>query len=181
MDVPPAQDEAARLRGEGNLSLRPLKGGDREALRGWLALPAVRLVWGSRATADAEVGVALASESAICRMIDCDGAAIGYAHALDCALIGGDHASVLPPGTWDCAVLIASQSHRGKGYGGRALARLVDDVFQTTFAQSCVIRVPVASEAAVRAVEAAGFRWVRISGDPGLGPVWVMQAERPAR
>lgn len=165
----------------GQINLRPMRSSDRDRVRLWLALPEVRAFWGSAAAAEAEVSLALGSSGAICRMIVADGLAVGYAHALDCVLIGGDHAAALAPGTWDCALFVAVAAHRGQGLGGLALRQLVQEVFASTLAIACVIRVPVRSEAAVRAVEAAGFQWVRIEGDAALGPVWVMRAERPGR
>lgn len=161
-----------------DLTLVPAGLPDRAMVRTWLELPNVRAFWGSASAAEAEVNLAFSSAGALCRMIAVDGRAVGYAHALDCVLIGGDHAAALAPGTWDCALFIASPEHRGQGLGGRALRRLVADVFSSTLAMACVIRVPVRSEAVVRSVEAAGFQWVRIEGDAALGPVWVMRAER---
>jgi aminoglycoside 6'-N-acetyltransferase len=161
--------------------LLPVGAPDRDLVRRWLRLPEVQAFWGSAAAAEAEVSLALASDSAVCRMVVEGGIPIGYAHAIDCALLGGAHTELLPAGTWDCAVLVASPAHRGRGIGGRALELLVREVFGTTLALVCVIRVPVRSEAAVRAVEAAGFGWQRIVGDAALGPVWVMRAERPRR
>ncbi|MDX2155672.1 MAG: GNAT family N-acetyltransferase [Hyphomicrobiaceae bacterium] len=161
--------------------LVPIGPADRDQVRRWLSMPEVQAFWGSAAAAEAEVSLALAGPGTICRMIEIDGATVGYAHALDCVLLGGDHAAALPPATWDCAVFIASAGHRGRGLGGRALALLVAEVFSTTLALACVIRVPVRSEAAARAVEGVGFRWERIAGDAALGPVWVMRIERPRR
>ena len=161
------------------LELVPIGPGDRERIRSWLGLKAVQAFWGSASAAEAEVTLALSSAGSICRIVQADGAAIGYAQAVECAVLGSDHAAALEPGTWDCALFIASESHRGAGLGTEALALLVREVFATTLALACVIRVPVRSEAAVRAVEKVGFQWVRITGDAALGPVWVMRAERP--
>lgn len=165
----------------GQIQLRPMGPGDRDRVRLWLELPEVRAFWGSASAAEAEVSLAFASDGALCRMIVVDGQTVGYAHALDCVLIGGDHAAALAPGTWDCALFVGSATHRGQGLGGAALRHLIDEVFSSTLSLACVIRVPVRSEAAVRAVELAGFRWVRIEGDAALGPVWVMRADRPGR
>lgn len=165
----------------GRVDLVPVAGADRERIRQWLESPDVFAFWGSAAAAAAEVNLALGHAGAVCRLLRIDGAVAGYAHALDSVMLGGDHAAVLAPGTWDCALFIAAPRHRGQGFGGIALRMLVDEVFSSTLALACVIRVPVSSEAAVRSVEAAGFRWARIEGDRALGPVWVMQAERAPR
>lgn len=172
---------AAGARVKDSIALEPLGPGDRGRVMQWLTQPEVHAFWGSPATAEAEVSLALQAPGAVCRMVAAGGSAIGYAHALDCVLLGGDHAAALPAGTWDCAVFIASAAHRGRGIGAQALRLLVEEVFGATLALACVIRVPVRSEAAVRAVEAAGFGWMRIAGDAALGPVWVMRAERPSR
>ncbi len=174
-------NQGSRSPTTGQIKLEPVRSGDRERVRLWLEQPEVRAFWGSAAAAEAEVSLALGSSGAICRMIVADGVVIGYAHAIDCVLIGGDHAAVLDPGTWDCALFVAAPTHRGQGLGAIALRLLVGEVFASTLALACVIRVPVRSEAAVRAVEAVGFQWARITGDAALGPVWVMRAERPTR
>jgi aminoglycoside 6'-N-acetyltransferase len=160
-------------------TLAPVRRENRDLIRSWLMEPVIYAFWGSAAAAEAEVRIALESSTAISRMIVADGQLIGYAHSMDCALLGLDHAAVLAPGTWDCALFVASEAHRGRGAGTAALGLLVAEVFGSTLAPACVIRVPVAREAQVRAVEAAGFRWLKIEADPALGPVWVMQAERP--
>lgn len=163
------------------IQLAPVRSDHRDLIRSWVQRPEIWAFWGTASAAEAEVTVAWASHGAICRLIVADDAPIGYAHALDCALLGSDQATAVGPGTWDCAVFVASESHRGRSAGSLALGALVDEVFATTLALACVIRVPVRREAAVRAIEAAGFQWVRIDADPALGPVWVMRAERPVR
>ncbi|MGE3918067.1 MAG: GNAT family N-acetyltransferase, partial [Hyphomicrobiaceae bacterium] len=158
----------------------PLATGDLGRLRGWLQLSDVQGWWGSAARAEAEVAMALASPSAICRIVHTDGEAVGYAHALDGALMAGAGRPELP-GSWDCALFIASPAHRGRGIGASALELLVAEVFATTLAVGCTIRVPVAKESAVRVVEAAGFSWSHVEEDAALGRVWVLACERPRR
>lgn len=165
------------------LSLDPIGSGDHARLRAWLQLPGVQAWWGTRDRAEAEVAIAMSSPSAICRIVRVDGEAIGYAQAIDNAIVGGGGS---PPGhgdsgTWDCAVVIAAEAHRGLGYGGAALRLLTAEVFATTLAMACALRIPITKEHAVRAIEAAGFRWLRIEQDASLGRVWLMQCERPHR
>ncbi len=162
-----------------DIRLAPVKPDQRGLVRQWLHRPEIWAFWGTASAAEAEVAVAWASPGALCRLIVAGDEPIGYAHALDCGLLGSDQATAVGPGTWDCAVFVALESHRGQGTGSLALGALVDEVFATTLALACVIRVPVRREAAVRAIEAAGFQWVRIDADPALGPVWVMRVERP--
>ncbi len=50
----------------------------------------------------------MGSEAAICRIIECEGAAIGYAHALEIGLLGDERPADLAAGTWHVNVLIAS-------------------------------------------------------------------------
>lgn len=163
--------------------LDPIGAGDHARLHAWLALPAVIAWWGTRSRAEAEIALALDSVSALCRMVLVDGEPSGYAHALDAALLDGElgararHES----GTWECAVFIASEARRGQGFGAVALDALVSEVFATTLSIACTLRIPVAKEPAVRAVESIGFRWVRIEEDAGIGRVWLMRRERPRR
>ncbi|MEZ5855427.1 MAG: hypothetical protein R3D67_12070 [Hyphomicrobiaceae bacterium] len=85
-------------------------------MRLWVGQPAAVRIWGSHPAAEAEVRTALEA-MAICRMVVFDGAPISYARTRSIiALIDGDHAAALPPGTWDCAVLadrLASASGQG--------------------------------------------------------------------
>jgi RimJ/RimL family protein N-acetyltransferase len=165
------------------LRLEPLGPGDHARLRAWLGLPTVLAWWGTRNRAEAEIALALSSPSALCRIIWGDDEPIGYAHALDAALVGGGGRSGAShdSGTWECVIFIALEAHRGRGAGAAALKALADEVFATTLAVACALQVPVSKEQAVRAVEAAGFRWVRIEQDAALGRVWVMRCERPRR
>ena len=164
-----------------NLRLAPVQDRDMGRLRSWLDLSAVHAWWGSRNRAEAEISVALASPSAICRIMSLCGEPIGYAHAVDAALLRGDAHSraTVESGTWECAAFIGSEFQRGRGLGGLALGLLADEVFSTTLSIACSLRVPVTKEHAVRAIEAAGFRWVHVENDPVLGHVWLMRRDRP--
>lgn len=135
--------------------------------------------WGNAAAAEAEVRLALDSPSAICRMIMLGPEPIGYAQALDLAMPARAPAASLPPGAWDADLFIAVPEHRGQGYGALALQLLAAEVFSTTLAPALSIVVSVRSEAAVRAFERVGFRWVAVEADPLSGPSWVMVQERP--
>ena len=160
--------------------LRPVAPADRTRIDAWLALPDVQRWWGSAATAAAEVRQALGSSSALCRMIELDGVAIGYAHAVDAGLWGADLPPEVVPGTWDVDLFIADRAHRGQGRGQAALGALVDEVFSSTLAVAVCVFVSVRNEAAVRAYEKAGFQWVRVWPDAVQGPSWMLVRERSA-
>ena len=101
---------------------------------------------------------------------------------VDSALLDGSRrAEPSDSGAWDCAAFIAVEAQRGRGRGAAALEALVAEVFGCTLATACTLRVPIAKEHAVRAIEAAGFRWLRIEHDPVVGRVWLMRRERPHR
>jgi aminoglycoside 6'-N-acetyltransferase len=161
-----------------NTRLRPATRADFDMIRRWLARPDIQDWWAPLAATETEVNLALASAHAICRVIECDGEAIGYAHAVDAALWGEELPQDLDPGTWDLDLFIASEEHRGKGAGQAALALLKAEVFATTLAVAVCVFPSVRNERAVRAYEKAGFRWKRVWNDPNLGPSWFMIAER---
>lgn len=165
----------------GGLRLVPLGRADRDLVRGWLSQPASRGWWGAPGAAEALTAIAFDSDRAICRMIECSGEPVGYAHAIAAEMLGAEASGAFVPGIWECAVLVASEAHRGRGVGGAALRALAAEVFATTLAMGCVVRVAVRHERAVRAIEAAGFRWVSVGRDWGLGPVWLMRLDRPQR
>ena len=161
------------------VSLRPATPEDRFRIRRWLAEPEIQAWWGNAASAEAEINLAMDSDTALCRVIESSGAPIGYAHAVEIGLWGKAQPEDVAPGTWDIDLFIASAEHRGRGLGGAALSLLSDDVFATTLAVACCGVVSIRNETAVRAYERAGFRWRRIWNDPLLGPSWLMLKERP--
>ena len=161
------------------VSLRPALVEDRFRIRRWLADPEVHAWWGNRASAEAEISLALESESALCRMVEANRVAIGYAHALEIGLWTAERPSDLAPGTWHVGYLLATGQHRDIGTGAAVLHLLSAEVFATTLAVACTSVVSVRNEAAARACERAGFRWRRIWQDRLLGPSWLMLKERP--
>ena len=162
------------------VQLRPALPEDRFRMRRWLADPDVQAWWGNAASAEAEITLAMSSEASLCRIIESAGEPIGYAHAVEIGLWGEQQPDGLPGGTWDVDLFIASAEHRDRGAGRTALALLVDEVFATRLAIACCAVVPIRIEAAVRAYEKSGFRWLRIWQDRIDGPCWLMLKERPA-
>ena len=162
------------------LRLRPATPEDRFLVRRWLTDPEVQKWWGNAAGAEAGITLAMASLTALPRIIEHDGGAIGYAHAVEIGLWAEAQPEELPAGAWDIDLFIASEADRGKGLAHAALTQLTDEVFATTLAVACSGVVSVRNEAAVRAYERAGFRWLRVWQDPLFGPCWVMVKERPA-
>ena len=160
------------------VGLRP---SDRTLVGRWLREPGVQRWWGNAGVAEAEIALALDSESAICRLICLGEQPIGYAHALDTANLSERMPVAIPPGSFECDLFIGVEAHRGQGHGQRALELLVEEVFATTLAVACSIVVSIRNERAVRAYERAGFRWVQVQPDPVSGPSWIMLRERPRR
>ena len=152
--------------------LRPITDGDRFRLRRWLAEPHVIAWWGSKAAAEAAVALAAQSPTAVARIIERDGDAIGYAHALDL------EDRRLPAGTWIADVFIGAAVYRGQGLGAIALAQLSDEVFRTTLAPALAVRVSIRNERPVRFIERAGFKWHAVVPDALLGPCWLLVAVR---
>jgi aminoglycoside 6'-N-acetyltransferase len=169
--MPPVQHE---------ITLRPATPEDRFRIRRWLGGPEVEAAWGNAGSAEAEINLAMSSEAALCRIIECEGTAIGYAHAMDIGLLGDERPGELAAGTWHVNLLIASQAHHGLGLESAVLAVLAQEVFATTLAVACSGVVSIRNEAGVRVYERAGFRWRWISPDRLLGPSWLMLKERPA-
>jgi aminoglycoside 6'-N-acetyltransferase len=151
---------------------------DRALIRSWLGHPSIRAWWGSPSAIEAEIAIALESKSAICRMIEMGGIAIGYGHAYDAGLMEPAGGPVGEPGVWQCTFFIGSEVHRGADLGTVALDQLADEVLSTTLAIACETRVPVRNEAAVRQIEAVGFRWSRVEDQGVLGPFWIMRRDR---
>ncbi|MGD9806715.1 MAG: GNAT family N-acetyltransferase [Hyphomicrobiaceae bacterium] len=158
--------------------LRPLTRADRAVIRSWLADGTVRAWWGPPAAVEAEIAIATESTSAVCRMIEVDGTAVGYAHAFDTGLMETHSTGRPEPGMWQCAFFVGSEAHRGLGIGAVALDLLANEVFSTTLAIGCETRIPVRNEVAVREIEAKRFRWRHIESDAALGPVWIMRRDR---
>ena len=158
--------------------LRALAQDDRALIRSWLADPSIRAWWGSPAAIEAEIAIAIESKSAICRMIEIGGVAIGYGNAYDAGLMEPAGGLIGEPGVWQCTFFIGSEAHRGADLGTVALDLLADEVLSTTLAIACETRVPVRNEAAVRQIETAGFRWKHVENQGALGPFWIMRRDR---
>ena len=163
------------------MRLRPALPEDRFRVRRWLATPEVEPWWGNAASAEAEITLAMDSEAALARIIECDGTPAGYAQAVEIGLWGEERPNELVPGTWDIDVFIGEAACRGRGLEAAALTLLTEEVFTTTLAVACCAVVAVRNEAGVRAYEQAGFRWQRIWNDRLFGPSWVMLKARPDR
>ena len=118
------------------------------------------------------MAMAEASHTALTRIIEYEQQAIGYAHVLDLTDAN------LPPAVWQADVFIGAIPHRGKGLGALALADIRDELFATTLAQGMAVRVSIRNEAAVRAIERAGFKWHSVARDPQLGACWWLVAMR---
>ncbi len=161
------------------ITLRPVARGDLDRIRTWLRQPEIETWWGPASATTAEVQIALQSPSAVCRIIEADGEAVGYCHAIDAALWGDNLPEDLEPGTWDLDLFIASAEHRGQGAGLKALNLRKYEVFSTTLATAVCVFASIRNEAAVRAYEKAGFVWQRFWNDQAVGPSWFMIARRP--
>jgi aminoglycoside 6'-N-acetyltransferase len=159
--------------------LRPATPQDRFRVRRWLAEPAVEAWWGNAASVEAEINLAMASEAAHCAIIEDGGVDVGYAHAVEVGLWQEARPREVAAGTWDVDLFIVAEPHREQRLAAAAIDLLVAEVFATTLAVACCGIVSIRNEAAARAYEQAGFRWLRIWHDPLLGPAWLMLKERP--
>ena len=164
----------------GHIRLERVTGQSAGVIRGWLKRPEINGWWGSQAAAEAGLSIALESASAVCRLIVIEGQCAGYVHAVDAAM-WGELPDGIEPGTLDVDLFIAVPELRAKGYGQAALQLLADEVFSTTLATALSVFVTIKNEAAVRAYEKAGFRWVKVWHDPISGPSWLLTLERPRR
>ena len=167
----------AEVEGRSDIRLRPATPEDR--VRRWLSDPQVQSWCGTAASAEAEITLALASAAAMPRIIERDGAAIGYAHAVEAGLRAAEPPKGVPAGAWDVDYFVAPAAIDTGEIGSTVLALLTEEVFANTLAVACSGLVSIRNEAAVRAYERAGFRWLQVLQDPLLGPSWLMLKERP--
>jgi aminoglycoside 6'-N-acetyltransferase len=152
---------------------------DRFVVRRWLSDPQVQSWWGTAASAEAKITLALASTAALPRIIERDGIAIGYAQAVETGLWAAAPPDGVPAGGWDVDYFMAPAAGDATEVGSTVLALLTEEVFATTLAVACSGLVSITNEAAARAYERAGFRWLQVLQDPLLGPSWLMLKERP--
>ena len=152
--------------------LRPFSDSDRFRLRRWLSDSHVIGWWGSRATAEASIALAMHSPSAIVRIIELNNEPIGYAHALDL------QDSKLPAAVWHADIFIGSCMHQGHDIGITALKALTAELFSTTLASGLSIRVPIKYERQVRLIERVGFCWHALEAASPIGPAWLLVAHR---
>ncbi|MCH9808712.1 MAG: acetyltransferase [Alphaproteobacteria bacterium] len=163
---------------EPNVFLRPVTEADWPLLLNWLRDPDVQRWWGRPSAVEAEIRLVLETPSALGRIIECDGKPVGYIHAIDATHWGEQLPDVLPEWTWDIDIVVAERAYRGRDIGPNALNQLAAEVFGSTFAMALSVFVSVKNEAAVRAYERAGFKWVTVWEDPIAGPQWLMLRER---
>jgi aminoglycoside 6'-N-acetyltransferase len=161
------------------IRLRPATPEDRFLIRRWLAEPDVQTWWGTAASAEAEITLALGSAAALPRVIERGGLPIGYAHAVEIGLWAEQRPDGVPAGAWDIDYFVASAANHDAKLGHAVLALLTEEVFATTLAVACSAVVSIRNEAAVRSYERAGFRWLRVLQDPLFGPSWLMLKQRP--
>jgi len=181
----PASDDRFQIRLDQSLldlaartTLRPASQRDWPRIDRWLTQIEIARWWGSRSAAQAAVIAALDAPMSLCSIVEVDGTAVGYAHALDADAHGGFPAKRDVTGCYRIDAFVGEAGYRGRGIGGTALGLVTTEVFQTTLAIAAVAVVSIRNEAAVRAHEKAGFNWVRVVQDPLLGPCWLLRRER---
>ena len=161
------------------IALRPADERDWALIDGWLHQPLVQRWWGSLAAAQSEVIAALRSDMGLCSIIEVDGVAAGYAQAQDARPLGPGLPAALTAGMFRVDAFIGDPARRGQEIAQAALHLVAEEVFATTLALAVIVVAPIRHEAAVRAYEKAGFKWVRVIADPLLGPSWLMRLDRP--
>ncbi len=161
------------------VALRPATDGDWPLIERWLRQPEVQRWWGALSAAQAEVLAALSSDMGLCSIIELDGCPVGYAQAQEAQPLGVPLPAGDIAGTFRVDAFIGDQSARTKGIGQAAIKLVAAEIFTTSLAVAAIVVVPIKYEAAVRAYEKSGFRWVRVIDDPLLGPSWLMRLERP--
>jgi RimJ/RimL family protein N-acetyltransferase len=169
----------AELTAPSPISLRPVAPEDRFLVRRWLSDPEIQSWWGTAASAEAEITLALASAAALPRIVERDGIPVGYAHAVETGLWAKAPPEGVPAGAWEVDYFATPAAGDATEIGSAALALLTEEVFATTLAVACSGLVSIRNEAAARAYERAGFRWLQVLQDPLLGPSWLMLKERP--
>lgn len=149
-------------------------------MRRWLGGP--HFTWrDSAASAEAEFTLAMSSSAAMPRIIEGDGAPVGYAQAAEIGLWAGSLPGNLAAGTWMTDYFLASPEDCDLNLGSAVVELLCAEVFATTLAVACCAVVPIKDEAAARSYERAGFRWLRVLQEPGHGLSWLMRLERPGQ
>jgi aminoglycoside 6'-N-acetyltransferase len=133
--------------------LRPLRGGDRSALRAILAQPEVARWW-DVADPDAAVDEWLIE----------DGDSVGFAIELDGRVIGSiQYAEEDDPGYRHAGVdLFLDRDQRGRGLGPDAIRTIARYLFEERHHHRLTIDPAVENTQAVRAYEKVGFRAVGV-------------------
>jgi ribosomal protein S18 acetylase RimI-like enzyme len=160
------------------IGLRPASDADWPTIHRWLRQDEVQRWWGSLAAAEAEVLAALRSSMGLCSIIEVGGVAVGYAQAQEATVLGQGLPAALTAGTFRVDAFIGEAAYRRRGIAMAALRLVAAEVFATTLVLGVIVVVALRHEAAIRAYEKAGFRWVRVIDDPLFGPSWLMRLER---
>jgi hypothetical protein len=107
MPAPAACSPGPARAGAVTLALRPATPDDRPRIRRWLVLAEAKAWLGDAPGAEARISLAMASTGALCRMVEEDGAPIGYCHAVEAALWAEAPHKPVPAGTWELELFIA--------------------------------------------------------------------------
>lgn len=159
--------------------LRPASLPDYPLIERWLKQAEVQRWWGSLAAAQSSVMAALRKPMGLCSIIIVNGEPAGYAQAQDAPAGLPSLPADLTAGCFRVEAFIGEPRFRAIGAGRIALRLVAEEVFSTTLALGLYVVVPLSNEAAVRAHEKAGFKWIRVIDDPLFGPSWLMRMERP--
>jgi RimJ/RimL family protein N-acetyltransferase len=162
-----------------SIRLRPATPQDRFLIRRWASDPALQTIGETSASVQAQITLAMDSAAALPRIIEGDGAPIGYAYAAEAGQWTEGSPEGVPSGAWEVSYFLASPKYDRARTGAAVLAILTEEVFATTLSLACSAVVSIRNEAMARAYESAGFHWLRVLHDPYWGPSWLMLKERP--
>jgi RimJ/RimL family protein N-acetyltransferase len=149
------------------VGFRPVEEKDLPCLFAWHQLPHVQQWWDlepSEVFANWDLFVATYHHKMACPwqrlfIVYAQGQPIGYVQYYD---VNQDQRFAQPPGTVGIDIFIGQTSFLGKGYGGRILRQLLDELKKDPSITKIVIDPHVQNVRAIRCYEKAGFRLERI-------------------
>jgi RimJ/RimL family protein N-acetyltransferase len=162
------------------ITLQPLTTSDLDLLVQWMNQPHVKTWWPDNLT-DQEIrtkyGNRIGSTAIVPLIISVDEKPIGFLQYYDVTQAPDDWNKDEPAGTIGFDIYIGEKEYLGKGYGTAAISLMIKQLFTNPNIAKIIVDVDPKNQAAIRAYEKAGLRFVR-TAQTAEGFIHVMELRK---
>lgn len=162
------------------ITLHPLTISDLDLLVRWMHQLHVKTWWPDNLT-DQEIttkyGKRIGSTAIVPLIISVDEKPIGFLQYYDVAQAPDDWNKHEPAGTIGFDIYIGEEKYLGKGYGTAAITLMIKQLFAQSNITKIIVDVDPNNQAAIRAYEKAGLRFVR-TAQTAEGVIHIMELQK---